>query len=79
MAVAHRSLTVDGTIGMFELVECLFNRRSDVKIPEYTEVSSGMFFIILEGFHVFRLPVQFEKLIYIWDIKFILCLDVYEC
>ncbi|KAL5009376.1 hypothetical protein ScPMuIL_014957 [Solemya velum] len=38
MAVAHRSLTVDGTIGMFELMECLFNRRSDVKIPEYTEL-----------------------------------------
>ncbi|KAJ8309402.1 hypothetical protein KUTeg_014276 [Tegillarca granosa] len=37
-APTHTSLSLDATIGLFEVVECLFDRRSQNADPEYTEL-----------------------------------------
>ncbi|XP_052105810.1 autophagy-related protein 2 homolog B-like [Mytilus californianus] len=34
----HHTMTVDVTVGMFEMVECLFDRRDKTAMPTYTEL-----------------------------------------
>lgn len=48
-APTNTSLSLDATIGLFEVVECLFDRRSQNADPEYTEVRIYTLITILRG------------------------------